>query len=70
MPTLILDRGGTCIGIVAPPCNNQGLAEMMREELRSLIDYGASDISAKRGEFEILELGIQMGPGAKVSCCV
>lgn len=67
VPTLILDRGGTCIGVVAPPCEDPNMTEMMSKEIRSLIEYGSSYEESKRGDFEILELGFQKGPGSRVS---
>jgi hypothetical protein len=63
VPTLILDQAGTCIGVAAPPCSNSGLTKEVEDELKSLIEYGKYYKDSKRGAFEILQHGLQMGHG-------
>lgn len=68
LPTLMLDQGGTCIGVAAPPPDNPKLISEFTNELKSLLDYGLKPATdeGKRGDFEIIEHGIQMGLGIKV----
>jgi hypothetical protein len=67
IPTLILDRWGTVVGVAAPPCKDKRATEEMTMEISNLIKFGTLQKDSKRGEFEILEHGVQMGPGNSVS---
>jgi hypothetical protein len=62
-----LDRDGILIGVIAPPCEDPSKTEEMTEEIKKLLPCGKKYADSKRGSFEILEHGIQMGSGHNVS---
>jgi hypothetical protein len=61
-----LDQAGTCIGVAAPPCSDPRLTKEMGDELKKLIKHSTYYEDSKRGDFEILQHGLQMGHGHRV----
>lgn len=64
--TLLLDRAGTCIGLVAPPGLSPEKTSKIGTMLRSLQEVASKVAGQRRGNFKIVSHGIQMGPGSSV----
>lgn len=69
LPVLLVDRSGLCIGVAAPPFPDPKVAQSMHNAFKKLRKHSAKSEKQKRkrGDFETLQHGIQMGPGHKAS---
>lgn len=65
-PILICDLGGTVVGVAVPPCDKE-LSKSLTCELEKLRTYGQKYQDSKRGDFEIVQHGLQFGGGVIVS---
>jgi hypothetical protein len=65
-PVLIADANGVLVGLACPPIPDKALNKELISELEKLELVGKKEIDNKRGDFEILKHGIQMGAGSEV----
>ena len=68
--TIILDCGGTCIGLVSPPCLSLDTISQIGAKLQSLQSVATKTAGQQRRGFKIVLHGIQMGPGSKVDLTI
>ena len=66
LPCLFMEKSRKVIGVAVPPCKDPTKTKELEQEIQELMKFGqCTDL--RRGNFEILQHGIQMGPGSKVS---
>lgn len=66
-PTMLLDAGGTGVGLVMPTSHPTHILDKLHHRLLHLRHLGKTPKDPKRGTFPILQAGSQMGQGSKVS---
>jgi hypothetical protein len=65
-PTMIVDSGGTAIGLISPPMKNAKLLSDLNRRISRLRALARKHAGSNRGDFIVVEAGLQRGPGSKV----
>jgi len=64
---MLLDTGGTGVGLVIPPEHDADTINTIRNGLATITHSARKTSGPTRGEFAILEAGLQLGQGCVVS---
>jgi hypothetical protein len=68
LPILFVDKDGVLLGVACPPLSDPDLNEELIKEINKLADFGLRNSkNNRRGPFEIIQYGLQMGAGSSVS---
>ena len=63
---LILDKNGILVSVALPPVHDDPMNEALKRDLEALTDIGIACPHSKRGNFTILEHGMQFGGGSTI----
>lgn len=63
---MILDKNGTLIAVALPPSKDSDMNAALSLDLEELTAVGTTCPYSKRGNFTILEHGLQFGGGSKL----
>jgi hypothetical protein len=66
-PTALLDAGGTAVGMVLPPEHDAEMIDSLRAGLAAISSTSRKMSGPMRGQFAVLEAGLQLGQGCVVS---
>ena len=64
---MLLDSGGTAVGLVIPPEHDTETIEGIHSGLAAISQSARKTSGSARGDFAVLEAGLQLGQGCVVS---